>query len=231
MAATRCGYDYNEQTVCDVPTERTEKPICRRFLQTYTADVLLVVVYRPFLSVWMNEPAFVASPTVSCAFRRLQIHDSNMDQVYRTVRVELAPLGLIKRSQTVGPAMLELAFISSKAPPRCLVVAACPARSRGCWSLHSTSTLAVSKGLGSEMSLSSTSTIKSQLATSLGPKAAPYFDTLKQFISGRISRSEFDESVRQSLDAPNLGTYLCSHSLASTELTTISAQYNSTMPS
>ncbi|KAH7929091.1 hypothetical protein BV22DRAFT_1081711 [Leucogyrophana mollusca] len=54
------------------------------------------------------------------------------------------------------------------------------------------------------MSLSSTSTIKSQLGVALGPKAPGYFETLSQFVSGRISRSEFDDSVRQALDAPNL---------------------------
>lgn len=55
------------------------------------------------------------------------------------------------------------------------------------------------------MSLSSTSTIKSQLNTALGQKAQGYFETLSQFISGKISRTEFDESVRHALDAPNLG--------------------------
>jgi len=60
------------------------------------------------------------------------------------------------------------------------------------------------------MSLSSTSTIKSQLNTALGQKAPGYFETLSQFVSGKISRTEFDEAVRQALDAPNLGTnYSC----------------------
>ncbi|KAG1746671.1 transcriptional regulator of RNA polII, SAGA, subunit-domain-containing protein [Suillus paluster] len=54
------------------------------------------------------------------------------------------------------------------------------------------------------MSLSSTSTIKSQLNAALGQKASAYFETLSQFVSGKISRIEFDESVRQALDAPNL---------------------------
>lgn len=55
------------------------------------------------------------------------------------------------------------------------------------------------------MSLSSTSTIKTQLRTALGPKAPSYFDTLQQFVSGRISRTEFDDTIRQCLDAPTLG--------------------------
>jgi hypothetical protein len=56
------------------------------------------------------------------------------------------------------------------------------------------------------MSLSSTSTIKNQLNAALGQKAPAYFETLSQFVSGKVSRIEFDESVRQALDAPNLGT-------------------------
>lgn len=55
------------------------------------------------------------------------------------------------------------------------------------------------------MSLSSTSTIKNQLNAALGQKAPAYFETLSQFVSGKVSRIEFDESVRQALDAPNLG--------------------------
>ncbi|KAJ8515729.1 hypothetical protein ONZ45_g6899 [Pleurotus djamor] len=54
------------------------------------------------------------------------------------------------------------------------------------------------------MSLSSTSTIKSQLVAGLGPKAPEYFDTLQQFVCGRISRAEFEDGVRAALDAPNL---------------------------
>ena len=55
------------------------------------------------------------------------------------------------------------------------------------------------------MSLSSTSTIKGQLNVALGPKAQGYFSALSQFVSARISRQEFEESVRHVLDAPNLG--------------------------
>ncbi|KAJ8586000.1 hypothetical protein M405DRAFT_382907 [Rhizopogon salebrosus TDB-379] len=54
------------------------------------------------------------------------------------------------------------------------------------------------------MSLSSTSAIKNQLNAALAQKAQGYFETLSQFVSGKISRTEFDESVRQALDAPNL---------------------------
>ena len=55
------------------------------------------------------------------------------------------------------------------------------------------------------MSLSSTSTIKGQLNVALGPKATGYFNALSQFVSARISRLEFEDSVRHALDAPNLG--------------------------
>jgi hypothetical protein len=54
------------------------------------------------------------------------------------------------------------------------------------------------------MSLSSTSTIKNQLKTALGLKAPGYFDVFQQFVAGRISRTEFDESIRRHLDAPTL---------------------------
>ncbi|EGN96615.1 hypothetical protein SERLA73DRAFT_184711, partial [Serpula lacrymans var. lacrymans S7.3] len=54
------------------------------------------------------------------------------------------------------------------------------------------------------MSLSSTSTIKTQLGNALGTKAPVYFDTFNQFVTGKISRTEFDDSIRQVLDAPNL---------------------------
>ncbi|PFH51884.1 hypothetical protein AMATHDRAFT_74582 [Amanita thiersii Skay4041] len=54
------------------------------------------------------------------------------------------------------------------------------------------------------MSLSSTSTIKGQLTMNLGPKAPQYFSTLKAFVSGKISRQEFDDRVRQVLDSTSL---------------------------
>ena len=58
------------------------------------------------------------------------------------------------------------------------------------------------------MSLSSTSTLKGQLTTNLGTKAPLYFDTLKDFVSGRISRQEFDDAVHQVLDSNSLSTSL-----------------------
>ncbi|KAF8074822.1 transcriptional regulator of RNA polII, SAGA, subunit-domain-containing protein, partial [Lyophyllum atratum] len=54
------------------------------------------------------------------------------------------------------------------------------------------------------MSLSSTSRIKVALTEQLGNNAQPYFSALKSFVTGQSSRSEFDENVRQLLDAPTL---------------------------
>ncbi|KAF8631883.1 hypothetical protein AX15_002148 [Amanita polypyramis BW_CC] len=54
------------------------------------------------------------------------------------------------------------------------------------------------------MSLSSTSTIKGQLTTNLGSKAPQYFDALRDFVSGRSSRQEFDDTVRRALDSNSL---------------------------
>ncbi|EIW79238.1 hypothetical protein CONPUDRAFT_107429 [Coniophora puteana RWD-64-598 SS2] len=54
------------------------------------------------------------------------------------------------------------------------------------------------------MSLASTHTIKNQLNNALGQKAPIYFDTLSQYVSGKISRTEFEDTVRQVLDASNL---------------------------
>jgi hypothetical protein len=50
------------------------------------------------------------------------------------------------------------------------------------------------------MSLSSTATIKAQINSQLGDKAPAYFDALDKFVSGRISRTEFEDVVLDSLD-------------------------------
>ncbi|KAJ3731782.1 transcriptional regulator of RNA polII, SAGA, subunit-domain-containing protein [Lentinula guzmanii] len=54
------------------------------------------------------------------------------------------------------------------------------------------------------MSLSSTSHIKSQLTNNLGAKASTYFSCLQKFVTGRISRTEFDDTLKPILDAPYL---------------------------
>jgi hypothetical protein len=54
------------------------------------------------------------------------------------------------------------------------------------------------------MSLPSTSKIKAQLSEQLGPKSDEYFVSLKNFVSGRWSRAEFEEAMRPLLEAPTL---------------------------
>lgn len=54
------------------------------------------------------------------------------------------------------------------------------------------------------MSLSSTSRIKAALTEQLAANAEPYFLALKSFVTGKSSRSEFDDIIRQLLDAPTL---------------------------
>lgn len=49
------------------------------------------------------------------------------------------------------------------------------------------------------MSLPSTSVIKNQLSTALGPNSPIYWSTLQQYLSGSISRIEFDEQVKTCL--------------------------------
>jgi hypothetical protein len=55
------------------------------------------------------------------------------------------------------------------------------------------------------MSLESTTTIKAKLATGLGPKATRYYSTLQSFLAAKISRTEFDEQIREYLDTSQLG--------------------------
>ncbi|KAJ7583433.1 transcriptional regulator of RNA polII, SAGA, subunit-domain-containing protein [Mycena floridula] len=54
------------------------------------------------------------------------------------------------------------------------------------------------------MSLSSTTTIKQQLTSHLGPKSETYFQTLRLFFTGKISRQEFEDALKPVLDAPHL---------------------------
>ncbi|PIL24965.1 hypothetical protein GSI_12852 [Ganoderma sinense ZZ0214-1] len=51
------------------------------------------------------------------------------------------------------------------------------------------------------MSLSSTSTVKAQLTNALGSKAPLYFNVLKEYLAGRISRNEYDDKVKTYLDS------------------------------
>ncbi len=58
------------------------------------------------------------------------------------------------------------------------------------------------------MSLESTTTVKSKLASALGPKAPRYWSLLQSFLSATISRTEFDEQIRECVDTSPLGTPL-----------------------
>lgn len=54
------------------------------------------------------------------------------------------------------------------------------------------------------MSLSSTSNLKQQLTKNLGDHAQNYFQTLNNFVSGKLSRTEFEETAKQLLNTPTL---------------------------
>jgi hypothetical protein len=54
------------------------------------------------------------------------------------------------------------------------------------------------------MSLESTTTIKSKLAAALGPKAPRYWSLLQSFLAATISRTEFDEQIRECVDTSPL---------------------------
>ncbi|KAI0305895.1 transcriptional regulator of RNA polII, SAGA, subunit-domain-containing protein [Multifurca ochricompacta] len=54
------------------------------------------------------------------------------------------------------------------------------------------------------MSLESTTTIKAKLAAGLGPKAPKYWSLLQSFLAATISRTEFDEQIRECVDTSPL---------------------------
>ncbi|KAH9975930.1 transcriptional regulator of RNA polII, SAGA, subunit-domain-containing protein [Lactifluus volemus] len=54
------------------------------------------------------------------------------------------------------------------------------------------------------MSLESTTTIKAKLAAGLGPKAPRYWSLLRSFLAATISRTEFDEQIRDCVDTSPL---------------------------
>ncbi|TCD69636.1 hypothetical protein EIP91_006861 [Steccherinum ochraceum] len=63
------------------------------------------------------------------------------------------------------------------------------------------------------MSLSSTTTIKAQLTSILGPKAPQYFKTLQLYLSGEISRGEYDDAIKESLGRDNTSLIILHNSL------------------
>lgn len=54
------------------------------------------------------------------------------------------------------------------------------------------------------MSLDSTANLKQQLINHLGPKASIYFEALQGFVTGRISRGEFEDAAKQVLTTATL---------------------------
>ena len=46
--------------------------------------------------------------------------------------------------------------------------------------------------------------VRDELNIALGHKASHYWETLSQYLSGQISKVEFDELVREALDTPRL---------------------------
>ncbi|KIP10044.1 hypothetical protein PHLGIDRAFT_125872 [Phlebiopsis gigantea 11061_1 CR5-6] len=54
------------------------------------------------------------------------------------------------------------------------------------------------------MSLSSTTTIKTQLSQALGPKTEVYYKILQEYFSAHISRLEFDEQIKDCLGKDNI---------------------------
>lgn len=70
-----------------------------------------------------------------------------------------------------------------------------------------------------------TSELRNELTVALGTKSDAYWDTLSQYLCGQLSRAEFDELIRESVDSPHLGTpfllkFIQLHSLTTHPLST-----------
>ncbi|KAI0821573.1 transcriptional regulator of RNA polII, SAGA, subunit-domain-containing protein [Irpex lacteus] len=63
------------------------------------------------------------------------------------------------------------------------------------------------------MSLSSTSTIKAQLAAALGPNTQLYYKIFQEYLCGRLSRVEFDEQIKNCLGPDNITSIQLHNSL------------------
>jgi hypothetical protein len=61
------------------------------------------------------------------------------------------------------------------------------------------------------MSLPSTAAVKLQLGAALGARAPQYWDTLQHFLAGQLSRAEFEDAARDSLDTQHLGPSSLTH--------------------
>ncbi|KAJ3555591.1 hypothetical protein NM688_g2495 [Phlebia brevispora] len=63
------------------------------------------------------------------------------------------------------------------------------------------------------MSLSPTSLIKAQITMALGPKAPQYYQILRDYLSASISRTEFDEQIKDCLGKDNVALLTLHNSL------------------
>lgn len=59
------------------------------------------------------------------------------------------------------------------------------------------------------MSLPSTSIIKAQLSNALGLKAPEYWHILQRYLSGSLSRLEYDEMIKDCLGKDNNTLSMC----------------------
>lgn len=49
--------------------------------------------------------------------------------------------------------------------------------------------------------------LRDELTTALGNKSTHYWDTLSSYLGGKISRTEFEELIREAVDTPHLGMF------------------------
>lgn len=49
------------------------------------------------------------------------------------------------------------------------------------------------------------SIVRAKLAKALGPNRRHYWNALSSYINGETSRSEFDETIREHINTPDLG--------------------------
>lgn len=49
--------------------------------------------------------------------------------------------------------------------------------------------------------------VRDELTSALGNKSTHYWDTLSSYLGGKISRTEFEELIREAVDTPHLGMF------------------------
>jgi hypothetical protein len=53
--------------------------------------------------------------------------------------------------------------------------------------------------------------LRTEITAALGYKAEEYWNTLNEYLCGRISRVEYDELIREAVDNPQLGMFILGH--------------------